>query len=102
MSVSVRRLLGIVRAGCALGVAGAAALSAPAAHAGLINLSECTTSALGRPLAPWGDWSDYELAPGVQPTPVMITAGAVWGALSGGTAEVPLRAYCPDWKPAGR
>jgi hypothetical protein len=177
MSFSVRRLISIVRGGCALGLAGAA-LSAPTAHASLINLSDCTTSALSQPFAPWGDRSDYELAPGGdfesstwtlrggarlvsgsdpfaatgtlgswslslpagssaqspltcvdaaypstrmftggtgtvaveivyddlpipagvtvadgtwRPTPGMITAAAVWGALSGGTAEVSLR-----------
>ena len=60
----VRRRLVALSASCALGLAGAAALSAPAAQARLINLSPCSPSALSQPFAPWGDWSLYELAPG--------------------------------------
>jgi hypothetical protein len=47
----------------ALGVAGAVALSAPAAQAGLINVSTCNGATLSTPFAPWADPSSYELAP---------------------------------------
>ncbi|HEX3977408.1 MAG TPA: hypothetical protein VHW96_14165 [Solirubrobacteraceae bacterium] len=47
-----------------LGVAGAVALSAPAAQADLINLDSCNGATLSTPFAPWADPSSYELAPG--------------------------------------
>jgi hypothetical protein len=59
-----RRLLGRLSTACVLGAAGLVALPGAAAHAGLLNLSECNTSALSQPFAPWADPASYELAPG--------------------------------------
>jgi hypothetical protein len=39
------------------------ALSPQSAHAGLINLTPCNTSAPSQPFARWGDPASYELAP---------------------------------------
>jgi hypothetical protein len=59
-----RRLRSSLAFTIALGVAGAVALSAPAAQAGLINISTCNGATLSTPFAPWADPSSYELAPG--------------------------------------
>lgn len=48
----------------ALGSAAGFTLSAPAAHAGLINLATCNTPVVSQPFAPWGDTDSYELSPG--------------------------------------
>ncbi len=42
----------------------AAAPFLSAAHADLINFAACNLSPLSRPFAPWGDYAQYELAPG--------------------------------------
>jgi hypothetical protein len=44
----------------------ALAVSAPAAHAGLLVASapDCSPKPTSKPFAPWGDTSDYNLAPG--------------------------------------
>jgi hypothetical protein len=41
----------------------AAVACAPAARAGLIDLTACNSSSLSQPFAPWGDFSEYELGP---------------------------------------
>jgi len=64
MVSSVRRLFGTLSATCALGAMGAVALPVSVAHADLVNLDACNSSALSQPFAPWGDTSYYELAPG--------------------------------------
>lgn len=48
----------------ALGSAAGFALSASAAHAGLIDLATCDTPVVSQPFAPWGDVAFYELSPG--------------------------------------
>jgi hypothetical protein len=57
------RLLGILSIVTALVLGAAFALPTSAAHADLINLATCNTSAVSQPFAPWGDQAFYELAP---------------------------------------
>lgn len=64
MTFPPRRLRSSLAVMIALGVAGAVALSAPAAQAGLINVNPCNGATLSTPFAPWADPSSYELAPG--------------------------------------
>jgi hypothetical protein len=59
-----RRLRGSLAVMIALGVVSAVALFAPAAQAGLIDVSPCNGATLSTPFAPWADQSSYELAPG--------------------------------------
>jgi hypothetical protein len=58
-----RRLLGRLSTACALGAAALIALPGAAAHASVLNLNDCNTSALSQPFAPWADSAWYELAP---------------------------------------
>jgi hypothetical protein len=44
--------------------AGVSAPSLSGAHADLIDLDACNLSPLSQPFAPWGDYSEYEPAPG--------------------------------------
>jgi hypothetical protein len=61
----LRRLRSSLAVMIALGVAGAVALSAPAAQAaGPLDLGACNDAALSSPFAAWSDPSSYELAPG--------------------------------------
>jgi hypothetical protein len=60
---TTRRLLGRLSTACALGAAAFVALPGAAAHASLLNLNPCNTSALSQPFAPWADSASYELAP---------------------------------------
>ena len=66
MRFSLRRLRDSLTLPAAVGasLAAAVAVSAPAAHADLINLDNCAGTTLSTPFAPWGDPGSYELAPG--------------------------------------
>ena len=61
---STRRLVGVISAACALGIVGAVSSSVSSASAALVDLGLCNTAALSQPFIAWGDWADYELAPG--------------------------------------
>lgn len=63
MTALTRRLLGRLSIVCVLGTAALAAIPNAAAQASLLNLNECNNSPLSQPFAPWGDNSQYELAP---------------------------------------
>jgi hypothetical protein len=60
----LRRLRSSLAVMCALGAAGAVALSGSAAQADPINLDNCNGATLSAAFAPWADPSSYELAPG--------------------------------------
>jgi hypothetical protein len=49
---------------CAVGALGVVAVPVSNAHADVISLGACNSSALSQPFEQWGDFSSYELAPG--------------------------------------
>jgi hypothetical protein len=78
---SVRRLLGVFSATCA--VSAIAVVTIPvSAQATLLDLSQCDNSALSQPFTQWGDNGSYKLAPGAD------FEGALSGwSLQGGAAQ---------------
>jgi hypothetical protein len=67
---------------CVAAVAGALSV-APAAQADPVSISTCNSNTLSQIFAPWGDPSNYELAPGGD-----FEAGSAAWALSNGAAIV--------------
>ena len=80
MISSVRRFL--FAAPSLLALAAATVLAAPAAQADPVSLSACNSNTLSQAFLPWGDPSNYEVAPGG-------TFGDSSWALSGGATIVP-------------
>jgi hypothetical protein len=63
LTLSARRLSGMLCTACALGGAGFFVIPAGVSQANIVNLGACNSAALSQPFAPWGDPSSYELAP---------------------------------------